>query len=85
MIAFIVKKGLIMKYRFRVLYAPKFMQEASSLMKNLDLDFGQAGIETKFEFTTSNPIPISELKKQIAKAFESDESKVLFIEGGSIE
>lgn len=74
-----------MKYRFEVVYRTEYMKKASELLKKLDLDIGDVGIKECFVFTSKNDVPVSEVKEQIKKAFESCYIELLHIEGGKIE
>jgi hypothetical protein len=74
-----------MKYRFKVIYATKSIKEASRLMRQLDLDMGEIGIEQTIEFTSKNDLEINLLKEKLRLSFESCEYELMHIEGGKIE
>ncbi len=73
------------RYRFKIIIQEKYMKKASRLMRTLDLDIGEVGIEHIFTFTSEKDFPISQVKEDIRKCFEDTEIELLFIEGGKIE
>jgi len=73
-----------MKYRFDVIYQPKYFAEASKLMRTMDLDIGEVGIKETVVFE-ANDMDINKIKETLTKAFESGGLGVLHIEGGKVE
>ncbi len=73
-----------MKYYFTVMFQPKELKKVSELMKKLDLDMGQVGIEEKFTFSCPEDHSIEEVKEKIILCFNQCDCEVLKIEGGSI-
>lgn len=74
-----------MKYRFEITYSPKEYVQACKLLKRLDLDIDGVAFQQVVTFSCENNLKIEEVKKHLTTAFESDEGKVLKIEGGKIE
>lgn len=72
------------KYRFEVIYTPRFMQKAVSFIQELDVDIVGAGFHHVLEFSSSKDLAIDEVKKHLIAAYESDDCKVLRIEGGTV-
>ena len=72
------------KYRFTLTYQTKYFKRASELMKKLDLDIGEMGIEETFEFKCDEK-PIDIIKGNLKNSFECAEMTILEIEGGKIE
>lgn len=74
-----------MRYRFEVLYCPRFMQQSIKLMRALDVDMEGAGLVHVLEFSSSKSLSIEEVKKHLISAYKSDDCEVLSIQGGVIE
>lgn len=73
-----------MKYRFKVIYQTSQLKEVSKMMRQLDQNTGEIGLQEEFEFSGEDK-PIPELKEILVKTFEACEVEILFIEGGKIE
>lgn len=73
-----------MRYRFRIIYQNEYMKKSCELMRKMDLDIGEVGLEQVITFIAKEQ-EIQVLKDNIIKAFESENVKVLYIEGGKVE
>jgi hypothetical protein len=74
-----------MKYRFEIIYCPKYMQRAIELLNKMDIDMQGAGFKHSIEFTSEKNPTLDEVKKHLRMAYEEEECKVLSIEGGTVE
>lgn len=74
-----------MKYRFEITYTPKVMQDVVELMRKMDLDFEGIGLKHVMTFYSKRTLSISEIKQKITQAYESDQCKILDIQGGTVE
>jgi len=61
------------------------MQDVIKFMKSCDIDMEGAWLKHIVQFTSSKNLCISELKKHLTSAYESDGCQVLLIEGGIVE
>lgn len=74
-----------MKYRFEIIYANKWMKQASEFLSQCDLQIVGVGIKETMTFTSKNDLPIDLVKQKFKEAFESCECEILRIEGGKVE
>ena len=74
-----------MKYRFKVIYANKYMIEATKLLQKLDLDIDIVGFESFVQFSSNQDLSIEKIKEHLNLAFEQAECKLYQCEGGKIE
>jgi hypothetical protein len=72
-------------YRFKVIMQNNLLKNVSGMMRKLDLDIGEAGVEQKFQLTSKKDIPIPKVKQYLKTAIEACEMTVLHMEGGKIE
>lgn len=73
------------RYRFKIFYANKHLQDISKMMSKLDLGFDGMAIEETITFSSEKDNEISKLKEVIKAAFESCGCIVMHLEGGKIE
>ncbi len=60
------------------------MKKACKLMRKMDLDIGEAGIEKVITFT-ANDQDVKHVKANLIAAFNDSDLTVLHIEGGKVE
>lgn len=61
------------------------MKKASDLLKTMDFDMGEVGIQDIITFTSKVELEVVHIKEVLGKAFESSELEILKIEGGKVE
>ena len=73
------------RYRFKIIIQPEYFKDACEMMRKLDMDIGEVGIEYVIQFTSQKDIAIPILKDHLRQCIESNGLQMLHAEGGKVE